>query len=370
MISSIRCSGLARPMNCAGSLFLDKQYEEPDHEAAKAGTAAGEYLEYLLNDTLTIPDHAKNGVLFDDDMIYYATQAAEEIKSRAGTVILCEKPIDWQTQSGITIKGHPDMSYELDSNTLGVDDYKYGWNIVEPFENWQLLGYAIGEVIQRGIAYTSIRLRIIQPRAHHDEGHIREWTISYAQLLEYKEKIEARMHAIKQGENSLATGKHCRYCEKATGCPAFNKAFYRGVEEVHKFVQDSIDNDELSFQLDLITRIKEVMKLKDDSLKALAVHRMKAGQLVPNYVSKDRWGDRKWNKGIDANFIQAMTGKDVTKTTMLSPAQAEKKGVDKEMVKSLTARPHLGQSLKKCDTAKLGDKIFGKGEGTDGIRNT
>lgn len=357
MIKSIHCSKLSRPMMCAGSLFFKDLVEELPGDAAKEGTAAGEYLERILTNQ-PIPTHAKNGVMFNDDMKMYAEATADEIKSRSN-VLLCETIIDWQTRSGIWIKGKYDVSFVQDG-VLYVDDYKYGWGIIEAKDNWQLVGYAIGEVIRRAQAFSKIVLRIHQPRPHHEQGTTREWVITYDQLLALKERIEVRCDDLSKGVNDLVTGSHCRYCPAAAeACPAFNKAFYRSVEVVHDFIQDHITDDELSFQLDLLGRVSELVKMKTGSLEALAINRIRDGKLIPNYATNERLGNREWKKEISPDLIKALTGVDVTERAMLSPAKAEKIGVPKELVTAMVQRTSLGQTLKRTDGAKAGDKIFG-----------
>ena len=223
-----------------------------------------------------------------------------------------------------------------------------------------ILGYAIGEVIRRQIAFETIRMRIFQPRPHHEDGPIREWIISYAELLGFKEEIEARMDQIKAGEKSLVTGPKCKYCPAAARhCPALSKSFYRGVEIAHEFMQDNIDEKELSFQLDLVARVTEILKIKSDSLTALAVDRIKQGKIIPNYVSEAKLGDRKWKSGITPDAIKAMTGKNVMREEMLSPAQAEKVGVPKEFIAALVDRHFVGNKVCRKDSTKLGNAIFG-----------
>lgn len=358
MITEVRCSKLARPMVCAGFLSFEGLEESEPGEAAQEGTAAAELFERLLlgND---IPAQARNGVYFNDEMRFYLKPMVEEIRSRAEGKILAEQKIDWQTRSGINIKGTYDVSY-VSEGRLYIDDLKYGWGIVEVTENWQLLGYAIGEVIRRGQSFNEVVLRVLQPRPHHEEGCIREWKLTYAQLLDYKERIEKRMEEITNGLKTLQTSKNCKYCSAAAeACPAFNRLFYRALEVTTQFTQDSIDENELAQQLDHVSRASEVIKIKQDSLNELATSRIKAGKIVPGYVTEERYGDRKWKDGISPEVIKVLTGKDVTETAMLSPAKAEKLGIDKKFVNQLVDRKFLGMKITKGDSVKIADRIFG-----------
>lgn len=354
---NVNASSLARVMECAGSLFFKDLPPEPNSEAAKEGTAAGEYLEHLLMGS-TPGTHAKNGVPFDDDMIYYATGVAEDIRSKAEGEIKCEVKVDWQGPSNGWVRGRYDASF-VSEGKLYVDDYKYGWGLVEVKNNWQLLAYGIGEVIRRNESFNSIVLRIHQPRPHHEDGPTREWEISYDTLLEFKNKIEERFHEIGQGEKGLSSSTNCKYCKASVVCPAFNKAYHRGVEVVQDFIQDTMDNEELSFQLDLVSRIEELVKMRKDSLTHLTSHRIKQGEIVPNYILRESYGHRKWSPNATPKFFEAM-GIDAVEKKLISPAKVEKLGVPKELVNQLTSKPFLGDTVKRQDTSKMGDKIFGK----------
>lgn len=354
----IRCSQLARPMACAGfTSFKDLPVQESG-PAAEEGTACGELLERLLLNK-EIPAQAKNGVYFDNDMRFYTKPIVEEINANRQTDVLCEQRIDWRTRSGIWIRGSYDISF-VRNGALYIDDLKYGWGIIEVKDNWQLLGYAIGEVIRRGVAFEKIVLRIHQPRPHHEDGTTREWVLSYNELLAYKEKIDSRMDELAAGQNNLSTGPHCRYCPAAAeACPAFNRIFNRGLEVSTEFVQDAINEEQLARQLDHAYRAADAIKIKLDSLNQLAVSRVKAGKIVPGYITEESYGDRKWKADISPEVVKSLTGKDITEKIMLSPAKAEKMGVPKDFVNKLVDRHFIGQKLVKKNATKVADKIFG-----------
>jgi hypothetical protein len=365
----IHCSGLSRPMNCAGSLFFNDLPPEATNEAAEEGTACGELLQFLLTKpNMQSPTHASNGVPFDDDMRFYAVKVRDEIMSQSEypltsekncpVTVLCETHIDWQTRSGIWIRGRYDAAY-VSEGVLCIDDLKYGYGLVEVKENWQLLGYAIGEIIRRGIAFDRIRLRIIQPRAQHEDGTHRSWFLTYSELLAYKEQIEQRMQAIADGLKDLQSGPQCKYCPAAAVCPAFNKAFHRGVDLAHTFLQDNISDDELSYQLKLAYRVNEIFKTRLSSIEALALNRIRAGKIINGFGLDQRLANRTWKPNVTPEVVKMMTGVDLYKKELLSPAQAEKIGLNEEFLKTVTERKFLGAKLKPMDTSKVGDKIFG-----------
>lgn len=358
-IVDIHCSSLSRLMNCHGVAFLKNLPKSPSNPAAEEGTAAGELLEHRLLGK-QFGTHAKNGVEFHEDMRFHTGELANDILGLAQSPVLCETKVNWQTRSGIWIMGQYDVSF-VANGKLYIDDLKYGWGIVEVEKNWQLIGYAIGEIIRRQQPFEKIVMRIHQPRPHHEKGTTRTWEISYHELLTLKEEIEVRMLEIAEGSDTLTTGPQCKYCpgSQNSACPAFNRSFYAGVDFIlNNYQQDEIDDRTIAEQLDLMARITDVMKIKADSLKQLAVDRIKNGGLIPNYTTEQSFGDRVWKKEISPLVIQTLTGVEIVKETMLSPSQAEKLGVSKDLIKGFVDRHYKGLNLVRKDAGKIADQIF------------
>lgn len=346
-------------MVCAGYVFLTNEEIESENEAAKEGTAAGEYLQLMIEGK-PIPTVASNGVYFNDEMKFHVTPIYQDIMNRQVSGVLCETRIDWQTMSGIQIKGSYDYAFVDQRGYLCIEDLKYGFGIVEVKENWQLLGYAIGEVIRRGQAFSHISLKIHQPRPHHEDGYTREWLLTYSELLEYKDKIEKRMEEISNGRKDFQTSSQCKYCKGAAeACPAFSRLFYRALEVSTEFFQDTLTDQELATQLDQVSRAVEVLKIKSDSLVQLGTDRIKKGRIIPGYIQDTQYSNREWKAGISHEAISMMTGLNVLEQTFMSPAKAEKMGVSKELVKQLCSSRMTGVKLKKKSATDVGNKIFG-----------
>lgn len=364
-VDHVRCSALSRAMKCRGFLFLKDLPEQETNAAAEEGTAAGELLAHMLTQrTLepNIPTHAKNGVEFDSDMYFYTRPIAQEILLK-GVQVLCETRIDWPTRSGIEIRGSYDIGYMV-GTTLHIEDLKYGWGIVDVNKNWQLLGYAIGEYfrLQRlGVNIESIVLKIHQPRPHHEDGTTREWLLTPGDLMVYRAEIEDHFFAVAQGDNTLTTGPQCKYCAGAAkDCPAFSRVFYSAIDvALANPKQDSLTEEEIAKQLELLERVGEVFKIKNDSLQSLAMNRIKGGKIIKGWTVDKNYGDRKWKKDISPDVIETLTGKKIVEQVMLSPAKAEKLGVSKKLVESLVEQHFIGLKLKRKNNDAEGDKIFG-----------
>lgn len=367
IVRELRCSSLARYMSCAGFLSFTDLPEDETSPQAMEGTAAGELLQAMLEQKTTKPNvksHAMNTVRFDEDMWFYLTPIAERVLSAAVHGVLCEQRIDWQATQFTTIRGQYDISYVL-GTTLYIEDLKYGWKLVEVKNNYQLIGYAIGEVLrlhrEYGFTPSHISFTIHQPRPHHEDGATRTHVITYDELMVHYGAIVAQMTRIDQGDRTLATGNHCRYCPAAGGaCPAINRALYNGVDVVMSdFNQDNLTAHQIGQQLDFLKRVEEILKIKKDSLEQLSVTRMNAGEVVTGYTIEKQYGHRKWKPGITAETIEALTGINIMRTEMLSPAQAEKIKVSKAWTDQLTSKPFIGVKPVKGDAAVEIAKVFG-----------
>ena len=366
-VREIRCSSLDRYMKCPGFAQMTDTLPNLSNPAAEEGTAAGELLQAMLEQRSLKPNVssvAKNGVRFDSDMYFHLTPIAQEILAK-NVMVSCEERVDWVPAQGIAIRGQFDIQY-LIGDTLYIEDLKYGWKIVDVKENWQLLGYAIGKVLQLAERPKYIQFTIHQPRPHHEEGRSRVWKIDLDSTMEglayYYNEICAVMTEIANGSRELITGSHCKYCPAAANrCPAISRSMYNGIAEVmYDFKQDDLTEAEIAEQLRLLEDVASLVKIKQDSLNDLACSLSKDGKSIPGYGLEEKFGDRSWKSDVTPEAIEVLTGLTIVEKVIMSPAKAEKLGVDKKLVKDLVERKHLGFKLTKKDYTRDAEKAFGK----------
>ena len=368
MITEIRCSSLHRPMQCLGYLSLENLLVEEAGQPAKDGTACGELLSEMIRQGTPTPNvgtTATNGVFFDQVMWFYARDTYNTILQRAqGNRIETEERIDWMTPAGIKIRGQFDISFVV-GNTLYIEDLKYGYGIVDVKENWQLIGYAIGQwqrlwnMRQYNPEYISFTIH--QPRPYHEDGRVRTWVISANELIGYMNHIGNRLHAYVNGDRTLATGKSCKYCDAASTCPALNRSANKAIDTVMSdWTEKPLTNEEVAEQYELLQRAHELLELRLKSMEQLAINRIQNNQIIPGYAFEMTYGDRKWKSNVTAESVHALTGVNVLKTEMLSPNQAEKAGVSKKLTAALTEKPAKGTKLVKKDIAAEATKVLPK----------
>lgn len=348
----IRSSSLPRVMTCTGSLtFSDLKQEETDH--AKEGTAFHEFVQ-LLHSGKNPGEVASNGVVYDADMHHYAGLVLPIIPPDAKA----EPEIRYELANAV-ITGHLDYTWE-EQDTLVVMDIKYGHRVVEVENNWQLISYAIGQMIKSQKNYKDVKLMIVQPRPHHYKGWVRSWTITVAELFEFYKKIQEVTDRVAEGKVSFVTSDKCKYCP-AVGkeCSALNNAFYNAIDVViNDHVRDDLTNVELASMLYNYERIKDVFKIKMDAISDLAKSKIRSGETINGYSLAPQLGNRKWSKDFNADNFFALTGIDLKKTELLSPAEAEKKKVPAELVESFCVREDKGFKLVPVDELEMVNELF------------
>ena len=357
---SVRSSSMPKFMVCNGFKHLDLPDAESG-DAAAEGTAFHEYCERKFKgEPVKVGDKAKNGVVFDSDMEFFSTKVLPHIPANANV----EQPIVYQPVEGqFEVTGTLDYEWEEDGgDTLVIADNKYGHIIVEVEENWQLLSYLIGILIQRQRAYSKIKLMVIQPRPHHIDGKVRTWTLTMEQAFEYYKQIQMKAQAYLTGNVTFQTSEKCRYCPAAgEKCQAITRAFYNSVDVVlNTKTADNLSGEDIAVMLSTYDRIKDIFKIKMDALNDLAKTKLKAGEVIQGYGLEPTYKNRAWAKGVTHQTFKLITGIDITTTEIKSPAEAEKMAeVDENIIKQLTVREQSGFKLTKVkNEQKKAEQLF------------
>lgn len=247
-------SAASRWLNCAGSVLAGTTTDRKTSSYAEEGTAAHKLLELCLRlechpeelhgvrihesvqtgGAVEIPDYH-----VDDDMVEAVAHAYDYIRAfdakyrsnrtgHSSAKVLIERQVHWGAQ------GHIKLSKEVASGTadvilvapgrLVVMDYKHGaGKVVEVEDNEQAKLYAIGALNDLDLwdKVDEVLLVIVQPRARHEAGPIREWAISVDDLDEWAQKVVAPRAKAALKPNAKRTAGHwCRWCAAAPTCRA------------------------------------------------------------------------------------------------------------------------------------------------------
>lgn len=225
------------------------------------------------------------------------------------------------------VRGRVDAARDL-GDYLIVYEFKYGWRIVEPAYNPQLMLAAAGLIKP---AHHTVALVVYQPRPFHPQGVKRVWTTS-REVFDYHLAHILERAELAQGVNpSAKPGNHCDGCHKAASCRALAHTVFE--------VSERPGNAELPVEFlgrewQHLRRSCRLMTARLNALTAEIEARLNSGVYVPGAMYKDRNGHRRWSS--DTRAIEAFTGMRLHKSVEITPAQAEKEGYNTEGLTNYT----------------------------------
>lgn len=326
-------SAAARWTTCPGSVSATKDLPNPSGEAAAEGTAAHELLEDCLlkeahpetfrgnvyNKEHTQPN-GKVGFAADDDMINAVEVAYDYIvglvETTGGTLYPERKVPCGEFFQRDDCSGTADITI-VHKPYITIADYKHGRGIVvEVEDNLQLILYALGVLaevpVEERKLYKAVKIVVIQPRASHREGPIREITYDMESLYAWAQWFGEKAAATDDPEAELVpSNKGCKFCLlKKHGCPALVKETKEVlmVETIAKIPDrilkdvDSLTKAEEQIILDRGPLVIEFIKAVLDQKQTDAIK----GEHIDNFkLVRGKPGNRKITME-DAEFIKFM----------------------------------------------------------------
>jgi hypothetical protein len=225
---------------CPGSsALLARVPKAPSSPYAKEGTDAHAVLQAGLENGVrdAVVAHREYSYLFDVDLddgtneFYLAVQAALDYAydlmdeyPNAQVWIEHEVAVESLNAPG-EADGFVDFAmYIPDAQKVIVMDYKHGAGIAKEPDCRQLKQYAAGLVygtLAEVVDIQSVTLVIVQPRAFHKNGGIREAQMTPYDLYEYCVELDhVILQAIAPDAPLIPGTEQCRFCDAVPYCPA------------------------------------------------------------------------------------------------------------------------------------------------------
>jgi hypothetical protein len=251
----------------------------------------------LVADKL-IPALATLDILDPDKLMEYAT----EIRVGFGDVIP-------------NVFGSTDFLGRLNDKAV-VLDWKFGSGVaVEAEENAQLMFYAAAAMRTPEAQWvfdgaTEIECIIVQP------PEVKRWTTTPIRIKQFEKELVQAVKDAQKPNAKLNTGEHCRWCTAKPVCPLMTGAVDRAL--VTKL--DNIDAPTISAYL----KNADILEGWISSLRELAFNLIEQGKPLPGYKLVAKRATRKWIDEEAAKVALLVNLTDVTETTLISPAVAEK----------------------------------------------
>jgi len=331
---------------------MSEHFPEEETDAAREGTLAHDTWAQMLKGVT--PD-------VDDEMLEGARMFCEEL----WTIQASTPGLHWHIESYIPCKNvHPDnggtpdaWAYDSANNIVYIADYKYGHGYVDHVANWQLLNYWAG--ISRQITADGrgnnrrVEFIIVQPRCYHRDGPVRRWNVAAVTLNGYIEHMKKRYDEATGKDPKCETGPECCYCPGRHACESLLKADNAARQFASTAVPLDMSNDALSVELMLSRHFAELLESRITGLEATIQAKLKAGERVPGWALEPTAGRLKWTDEDGAIAMAEMLGVTVTKRALITPTQAIKAGLPKDVVDLYTERPAGTPKLQP-----LGDKLL------------
>jgi hypothetical protein len=368
---TVTADELPRFMACNGSRLLPASLPAAvaDTTARDEGIAAHYLALAVFRNEFTIDElvdrKAPNGVYITLEMVEHVQTYLDAIIHLDRGKIVSDAEIDTSFGTdAFRVNARADhiaiSSDATADQSLYIDDFKYGWRLVDPENNWTLIAHAIGYCLSRQVTPARIVLTIHQPRPYHPEGKSRPWEITYSDLLDRYAHIKM---TLENPSDQLNTGSHCGKCPALATCPAARKANMNAIDASEMAYSDELDNGALSHALNTLRAAQSALNTRLDALEELAKFRLKSGEVLDGYGVENQLSNTDWKPGIDVAMIEMLTGKNIAKSKLPTPGQAIKAGIPEAVIKPLTERRLTGVKLVRVDANRKAQKLFGNQKG-------
>ena len=356
-------------VNCTGSVQLSEAHKIPAldtelSESRKEGLAFHELAKIILTSkestsrAALVGQLSSHGMPYDDDMydaaVDYATdimvvynQAGERHRER-----WIETKVDTSCVYPLT-HGYVDTCVINPTNcTITIWDAKYGYSIVEVFENWQLLTYAfaICESLVNGQESQGWKLvlKVYQPRGFHRDGVMRSWELSVNDARAYFNILTNKARESMGANAKCTTGLHCLNCSANHACDSFRRVNHA----IYQQTADAIGTDLTGVSLATsVIMARHAKKLLDGYVKALeeqAVTESRMGKALPGLTAEQGYGSLAWRKDLDQEEVINMgdlMGVELRKPRELKTPTQCKKLLDESVINEYATREVKGWKL-------------------------
>lgn len=341
-------SASTRWLTCPGSLGLP---QEPGEESAYAaeGTAAHELAEVCLRMGSPAEDfigdefygHVVDQYMADNVQVY--VDVCEQLLREHQGFSEVEAYLEHQTIENFG--GTADFMLATEE-TIYLVDLKYGsGHVVEVDQNDQLLCYAVLAMNKHFNFHTNpnlsaVSLTIVQPRAAHEDGPVRNVVVSAEEVWEHEDRIQDQ---VLDNADHLEAGSHCRWCPAKVHCPELKDHVLKTAKT--EFAEEGM-TPEIAAEL---IQLKQPLVAYLDEVYKWLHGRMEKGESVSGMKLVDSYGNRRWSLS-DAEVVEAIKKiKRISKdkmfnTKLKSPAQMEKI-LSKDALASLIERPARGTTV-------------------------
>jgi len=249
---------------------------------------------------------------------------------------------------------------DLQARTMVVGDLKCGWGIVEVWENWQLIDYAVGlieDTIERGIPLPeTIEFRLIQPRPYHRDGPVRVWKITLAELEPYVQRLRDAAHDALGPNPTFRTGEHCAHCEGRSDCPALIQSGYSIIKVLKGVQPQELKGAALGMHIAMLREAQSLVKALGEALEDKGLLDVQQGRAIPGWTWDRTKGRTKFTvPDAEVFALGDLCGVELRSVKAITPLQAITAGMPKDVISTVTAQDPGSAKLVPVDTKRIAE---------------
>lgn len=352
---------------CAGSVQMQAMYPQESTDDSRAGDAAhwvcssvqevrvsGDTVAGVPNCGLSPNDYINMqdpaGTVITEEMARAAevfTSYNLGIAEAAGVLqdMKVEKLVQCPSVHPSACFGTPDFRlYVPSTNTLHVNDFKFGHGYVDEFENLQNVTYLSGILDDMGVdghgdQDLNVELAITQPRYYH-ASPVRVWKIKASDIRGLVNMLKYQGQKALMSDAECVSGPHCRNCTARLNCDAARQSGYWAMQVSAQPMPINISPAAVGTELMYIKRAIRALEYMESAHLEHIESLLDSNVVVPGFAKMPSKGQRKW-KLDDATMVAVgnACGYDLRSSETVTPAAAERLGVDAEFVKQQTYSP-------------------------------
>lgn len=299
-----------------------------------------------------------DGIVVDQDMIdsvlVYVASLHDHV-SRADKFRLEDRVAD-----GCVVDA---WAYYEETQTLHVWDFKDGWGVVEADDNYQLAIYAKEIRTRWNLRVSNWELTIVQPRPWHPWGPCRRWKPTVEELSAIHVNVETARVECEDPAAPVRSGSHCVKCEARHVCMAAHMASMNAIDVTASPTPAEMTGEEIGYEFELLNRAAEAIELRRTGLETQIMGMMDRGETVTGWQRQEKMSSLKWTGDYTERVQMAdLVGVDIRKKPeTITPTQALKAGVPRELVEGLSAKYPAGFKLQRIKQEHL-NRIFSQGD--------
>jgi uncharacterized protein DUF2800 len=363
-------SGASAWSKCALWPTMNAKYPQDESAEAIEGTAAHWVgWEILAGRTPLISTITPNKTAVTEEMLEGGELLVDTIRAQRleGMYEQVEQRI---TCHSIHDKcdGTPDWwGFHYQQAHLSIVDYKFGHRFVDEFWNPQGQVYLSGIIDLICKMYRlvypqleqvlTVSFTIVQPRCFYKGASVRTHTFRLSECRDKFNTLANAAEAAVSSQPTATTNVHCIDCPGRHACQALQVAAYSDAEFSNNRIPLELSPAAAALELRMLSRALARLEARVDGLKQATLANIAKGIAVPFYRAEPGYGRRQWNVP-DAQVIAMgmMSGKDLSKPSVITPVQATKLGIDENIVKAFSFVPTTAIKLieaKASDAAKV-----------------